>query len=160
MSPQVTRVIRGPGPDFVWQVAPLKDTVDFVAKLLEIHDKHVARQWKESNMEERMQHTSSPDDAVVSTPASDMALTHDFAQEAWAELVDWMDQQGMLEGRVKNRRRHAAAAVCHTKVGDKRVAMWILRFGSHQRAVEFLEQQRAAKILEEPQGSAEALEAR
>ena len=160
MSTQVNRITRGPGPDYVWQVAPITHTLDFVAKLLEIHEKHAARQWQKFDMEDRIAASGSMDDAARDTPQSDMALAYDVAQEAWEELVDWMGQQQMLKDRKKSSRRVAAAAVCHAKVGDKRVAMWVLRFGSLRLAAEFLEQQRAAKASEPSQGSAEVAQAR
>ena len=153
VSHQVNRFVRGIGPDFVWQVAPITDTWEFVAKLLELHDEHAARQWQAMSMDDRVAASASADEALMDSPPIGLALSYDFAGEAWSGLVDWMDQQQWLKGRAKSSRRTAAAAVCHRKVGDKRVAMWILRFGTHKRALEHLEQQRT-RALEHSQGSA------
>ena len=73
-SPQVNRLTCEDGPD-MWQVMPITDTWDFVAKMLEIHDTHAARQWQEFDMEERMAVSGSMDDVLCGTPPSDMGLT-------------------------------------------------------------------------------------
>lgn len=152
VSQQVHRFSRGPGPDFVWQVKPITETFRFLVKLLELRDKHLNLQWQQMDMDERVAVCGDLDEALLHSPPEDMVLSYDFAGEAWSDFVDWMDQEKMFDGRNKCKRRTAAAAVCHNTVGDKRVAMWIFRFGSHERAQEFLEQQRI-EALEHSQGS-------
>ena len=150
---QVTRAVRGSGN--VWLVAPIGDSTDFVAKLLDIHDFHALRQWLAMSNEQKILASGSAEDAMLNTPPSDLALTYDYGEDAWHSLVEWMDEQGMMQNRQKSSRRTAAAAICHAKVGDKRVAMWIMRFGSHRTAVEFFERERLARALAHSQGSAE-----
>jgi len=152
VSPQVHRFSRSVGPDYVWQVQPISHTLNFVAKLLEIREKYADIAWRQMDMDSRVEACGDLDLAVMERPPEEkMDLSYDFAGEAWSELVDWMDKEKMIESRTKSSRRIAAAAVCHNMVGDKRVAMWIIRFGTHKRALEVFEQRRI-EAFEKSQG--------
>ncbi len=151
--PQVHRLQRGPGPDYVWQVLPFRDTLGFVAKLLELHDVYTQKQWEHMDKEQRRKACGDSHQALRESPPEDLALVPHLGGEAWQALMEWMEAKEMIPTGLKSgSRRNAAAAVCHRQVGDKRVAMWILRFGTHQNAVKFFEKQRIDAV-ENPQAS-------
>ena len=90
VSLQVHRFVRGPGPDYIWQVRPIGETLDFICKLLELHDKHARREWGLMDMDERVKASGDLDTALMNLPPADLDLSHDFCGEALSNMsVGW-----------------------------------------------------------------------
>ena len=72
-------------------------------------------------------------------PPPDMILSGDSMGSIWNTLVEWLKAEGKIRTRNKTTMRTAAAAWCHQMLGDKRVAMWLIRYGDFERATEAMQ---------------------
>jgi len=128
--------IRDEGGCYIFKSA--HDTLAIIEKLLEWRDLWCDVAWRliPDDVKERRWRASAytrPESrSLADSWPPDFVLPGEFMSTIFQEIIDWLTSTGELVGKKP---RQAAAAWCHKKLGDKRVAMWICRYGSYDHAV-------------------------